>query len=778
MSIAVAAPRLLCRHCGAPVLATDGAGGDFCCSGCASAYRVAAARGAQSGGLIRAVPDLDYSRYVTQSAAHRYRMLLMVEGMRCAACAFLIERTLNAEPNVAARMNLTTRRLTLNWHGAPERVNALIAKVAAKGYQLMPFDQTAVEGAEQKQTQHILRCLAVAGFASGNIMIIADALWAASPDTMGMATRDLLHWVSALIALPTVIYAGQPFFVSAWQALRHQRTNMDVPIAVALVLTSVMSVVEMLRHGHYVYFDCVTMLIFLLLTGRYLDRQARGRARAAAQNLLTMTAGSAVICVDGGTKLLPMQELQPGMVLQVAVGERIAADGKVLAGVSEIDPSFMTGETITTPVRPGDAVFSGMVNCTAPLQVAVTAKGAESLVGSVLTLMEQAEQGQARFVRLADRIAAYYTPVVHGLALAAFLLWWLVLGSGWQPALLTATTVLIITCPCALGLAVPVVQVLASSRLFKQGLLLKAADALERFATIDTVVFDKTGTLTLGQPQPIGLAEVPEQMLALATALAAQSRHPLARALASHAPSDTPPLLTDIVEYPGQGMTARWQGRLLQLGRRDWCGDAAASADAQPELWLKLATEPPVRFVFADPLRADAAAVCAKLRARGYRVLLFSGDRLPVVERVAQALGITEWRASMTPMAKVEALRALQAEGRKVLMVGDGLNDAAALGAADASLSPSTALAIAQNAADIVFQGALLAPVTLALGVARQTQRLVKQNFLLALLYNLIAIPLAFAGLVTPLVAAIAMACSSLLVVLNAQRIVWQGRQA
>ncbi|MBP7252047.1 MAG: cadmium-translocating P-type ATPase [Alphaproteobacteria bacterium] len=775
MSIAVTAPVALCRHCGAPVL---GGVGTFCCTGCASAYQVVAARMQQSGGLISVVPELDYSRYVTQTAENNFRMLLMVEGMRCAACAFLIERTLNAEPNVAARMNLTTRRLTLNWQGAPERVNALIAKVAAKGYQLMPFDQSVVESAEQKQTQHILRCLAVAGFASGNIMIVADALWAASPETMGGATRDLLHWVSALIALPTVIYAGQPFFASAWQALQHHRTNMDVPIAVALLLTSAMSVVEMLRHGSYVYFDCVTMLIFLLLAGRYLDRQARGRARAAAQNLLTMTAGSAVICVDGGTKLLPMQELQPGMVLQVAVGERIAADGKVLAGVSEIDPSFMTGETITTPVRPGDAVFSGMVNCVAPLQVTVMAVGAESLVGSLLTLMEQAEQGQARYVRLADRIAAFYTPVVHGLALAAFLLWWLVLGSGWQSALLTATTVLIITCPCALGLAVPVVQVLASSRLFKKGMLLKAADALERFATIDTVVFDKTGTLTVGQPQPVNLAALPSQALALATALAAHSRHPLARALASHAPDGAPPVLTEITEYPGQGMTARWQGRLLQLGRRDWCGNMEAPADAQPELWLRLAAETPVRFLFADPLRVDAVEVCATLSARGYRVLLFSGDRPQVAERVAAELGLTEWRAGMTPMAKAEALRALQDEGCKVLMVGDGLNDAAALAAADASLSPSTALAIAQNAADVVFQGAQLAPVTLALRVARQTQRLVKQNFLLALLYNLIAIPLAFAGLVTPLVAAIAMACSSLLVVLNAQRIVWSGRQA
>lgn len=756
---------IACRHCGVP------SDSEFCCTGCATAYQIGQDHQRATHGLIPDVPVVDYTRYVTRDEGGRCVMVLMVEGMRCAACAFLIERLLNVEPNVAARMNLTTRRLTLRWVGDSAIVPSLIAKVAAQGYQLMPFDLTTLENTEQRAMHDLLRYLAVAGFASGNIMIVADALWAANTETMGMATRDFLHWLSALIALPTVIYAGQPFFVSAWQALRHRRTNMDVPIAVALTLTTMMSMVETIQHGDYVYFDCVTMLLFLLLAGRYLDRQARGRARNAAQNLLVMTAGSALVVAETQTQLVPIAELQKEMVLQVAQGERIAADGVVIEGESDIDPSLMTGETLATPVKQGDKVFSGMVNLSAPLKIKITAVGAESLLGSMVQLMEQAEQGHAHYVRLADRIAAYYTPVVHLLALGTFMLWWLVVQSGWQPALLTAMTVLIITCPCALGLAVPVVQVLASSRLFKQGLLLKAADALERLAQVDVVVFDKTGSLTVGKPRLVNGDDIPADAFRIAASVALHSRHPLARALLHHGKGGEPDAVASVTEYAGVGMAAIWQGQPVRLGRRDWCGDKTAAADDCAELWLQVGETKPVRFVFADKVRVDAAVTCAALQRLGYDLHVVSGDRPQVVSVVAAQLGITQWHAGVTPVGKADFIRALQRAGRKVLMVGDGMNDAPALTVADVSLSPSTALDIAQNAADIVFQGDRLAPVLQALQVSKRTQALVLQNFLLAFIYNIIAIPLAMLGYVTPLVAAVAMASSSVLVVLNAQRI-------
>ncbi len=768
---ALAASHALCRHCGAPL--AGGRMDDFCCTGCAAAAQLTDRAQPLSSGCVNENLSLDYTRYAERVADGGWLMLLMVEGMRCAACAFQIERTLNAEDQVRARMNLTTRRLTLHWAGSVERVNSLISKVQAAGYRLLPFDAATLETTERQEARHLLRCLAVAGFAAGNIMILADALWAAAPGDMGLATRDLLHWLSALIALPTVVYAGQPFFRSAWQALRHRRTNMDVPIAVALLLTSAMSVYEMLRHGDFVYFDCVVMLIFLLLTGRYLDKQARGRARAAAQHLLAFTGGTAVVLEGGRSRLLPVAELQTGMELQIAAGERIAVDGVVTQGVSELDPSFMTGETITQPVKPGDPVFSGMVNGGAPLHVRVTAVGSQSLLGNVIHLMEQAEQGQARYVRLADRVAALYTPAVHLLALLAFLLWWGWLQAGWQPALLTAMTVLIITCPCALGLAVPVVQVLASTALFKRGLLLKAPDALERLAAVDTIIFDKTGTLTRGRPEWLADTGITTEQNSLALVLAAASRHPLARALMRGLAESEPAVVTAVTEHPGQGMSASWQGVPVRLGRRDWCGVSAAVIDDKPELWLQVGNAQPVRYVFADAPRDDAAAVCALLQRQGYALQLLSGDRPVVAGQIAAQLGIADWHAAQTPPEKVAVIRALQAQGRKVLMVGDGLNDAPALAAADCSISPSSALDIAQNAADLVFQGEKLAPVAQALRVARRAQQLVTQNFLLAFLYNLVAVPLAMAGQVTPLVAAIAMAASSLIVVLNAQRLHW-----
>ncbi|MEQ1652396.1 MAG: heavy metal translocating P-type ATPase, partial [Hyphomicrobium sp.] len=311
----------------------------------------------------------DCTRFVAYDAAGLYGLHFMVEGMRCASCAFLIERTLNAQPGVTARMNLTTRRLTVHWTGVVERGNDLVRCIAALGYRLRPFNAAALMNAEQHEINFLLRCLAVAGFAAGNIMLISVALWSSTQSSMGVATRDLLHLVSGCIAVPTVLYAGRPFFQSAWEALRHQRTNMDVPIAVALTLTTVMSLFEITRHGEFVYFDSVVMLVFLLLAGRYLDRRARGRARAAAQDLLALMSGTATVLESDQTVLLPIQELRPGMMLAVAAGERISADGIVATGASELDPSLMTGETITVPVQPGDRVLAGMVNLLAPMTI-------------------------------------------------------------------------------------------------------------------------------------------------------------------------------------------------------------------------------------------------------------------------------------------------------------------------------------------------------------------------------------------------------------------------
>lgn len=711
----------------------------------------------------------DFSRFIVQDKNGEKVLHLIIKGMHCANCAFRIEETLNRESGVAARVNLTTRRLTLRWKAPAIDSNRLLHIVEDMGYGLTPFDAAQLEQGDKLEEKFLLRCLAVSGFASGNIMLLSVALWSSTQATMGVATRDLMHWVSALIAIPTILYAGRPFFRSAKQALSHGRTNMDVPISVALTLTTCMSLFETVHHGEYAYFDSVVMLLFLLLVGRYLDRRTRGRARAAAQDLLMMMSGTATILDNGKPVVLPIRDLQPGFLLQVAAGEKIAADGIVELGTSEVDPSFITGETITQTVTAGTRVFGGMINVQAPVTVRITAASGQSLLGEIVKLMEKAEQGHAQYVRLADRIARYYTPVVHALALGTFLVWWLLLGKPWQPSLLSAMTVLIITCPCALGLAVPTVQVLTSGRLFRQGMLLKSADAIERLATVDTIVFDKTGTLTAGHPQLVNPQNIGSRNMQTAVSLASHSKHPLARALVDMYGGKIIPM--DVKEFPGQGLEALHEGKTLRLGRRDWCGDVAAATDDNPELWLSIGDEKPVRFIFADSLRSDAKLVIYQLQHRGCDILLLSGDRESAVTSVANALGIKQFHAHVSPVEKHRKIEALRQQGKRVLMVGDGLNDAAALAAADVSMSPSSALDITQNAADVVFQGEKLAPVLEALKIAKRANHLVKENFVLSLGYNIIAVPMAMMGMVTPLVAAIAMAGSSILVVLNAQRL-------
>jgi Cu2+-exporting ATPase len=441
----------------------------------------------------------------------------------------------------------------------------------------------------------------------------------------------------------------------------------------------------------------------------------------------------------------------------------------VIDGVSEIDASLVSGETTPQPVAPGAPVFAGTLNLGAPLKLEATGTGEGTLLAEIVRLMELAEQRRAGHVVLADRVARLYAPAVHGLALATFLGWLLIMGAPWQVALLYAVAVLIITCPCALGLAVPAVQVIASGRLLRGGILLKSATALERLAQVDTVVFDKTGTLTLGRPTLDHDTPIDAAALLLAASIAAASRHPLARALVAAAPEV--PAADGVVEVPGSGLRWRGQGGEIRLGNRAFCGIPETDDGSGPELWLARPGVRPVRFGFRDELRDDAVAVLAGLRARGLAIELLSGDRAPIALAVAHALGIDRWRAACTPTGKTARLEALASAGRRVLMVGDGLNDAPALAAAHVSLSPSSAVDISQNAADAIFQGERLQPVAEVLEVAGRADRLIRQNLGLALAYNVLAVPLAILGFVTPLIAALCMSGSSLLVVGNALRI-------
>lgn len=714
-----------------------------------------------------------FSPYAERENDGHYTLTFLVEGIHCASCIQLIENALKGQAGVLhARVNMSTNRLTIRWKGEATQGDELAQRVITLGYKLKPFSVKSADKQRVGEETFLLRCIAVSGFAMGNIMLISVGLWSASADTMGISTRELFHWLSAMIALPTIAYAGRPFFRSAFSVLRYGRTNMDVPISLAVLLASGMSVLETLNHGKYVYFDSAIMLLFFLLIGRYLDVRAKGKARESAKELLSMLSGTATILTAcGHHKMIPIRDVKAEMTVLVAMGENIPSDSVVSKGESEVDMSLITGETMPQHVGVGDRVFAGTTNMSAPLQLTVAKAGSDSLLSDIVKLMEKAEQGQAHYVRLADKAARLYTPLVHTLGALTFFYWWLAGGLAWQPSLLIAITVLIITCPCALGLAVPVVQVLASAKLMKQGILLKSGDALERLASIRTAVFDKTGTLTIGRPrlEPDMMHVVSDVQFQLAASLASHSKHPLSRAI-SEAYAGPLIAMQMVEELPGNGLEGMVEGTQVRLGSRKWCGNSQADEPEAMELWLAVGELAPVRFAFSDALKPDATQVIAAFKKQQINPVLLSGDRRAVVDAMAHTLAIAEHQAELSPIEKCSNIEAFAQQGG-VLMVGDGLNDAPSLAAATVSMSPSSAIDISQNTADIVFHGDTLAPVFYAWQTARRATTLVKQNFALAVIYNIFAIPLAVMGYVTPLIAALAMSGSSLIVIGNSFRI-------
>jgi len=753
---------IVCRHCGAEVAA----GSSFCCSGCEAAHAAAGAVGA---------PTL-FSAAAMVAEKGDFQLELGIEGIHCASCIRLIESALASNEDVtAARVNMSTERLVVAWRGSRVRGDALAHQVEALGYRLYDISANDAASGASGTEKELIKAIAVAGFAAGNLMLISVGLWTSTAEAMGLATRELFHWLSALIALPTVAFSGRPFFRSAFGVLKSGHTNMDVPISLAVVLACLMSISETMRGGEHVYFDSAVMLLFFLLIGRYLDARAKGKARQSASALLSKLAGTAVVFENGEMVRRPIKDLKSGMHVLVAAGENIPADGTILKGTSEIDLSLINGEVMPAPASVGAQVYAGTVNLTASIELTVDKASSKSLLSEIVRMMEVAEQGAAKYVRLADRAASLYTPVVHVFGALTFLGWWLLMQAPWQVSLLHAVTVLIITCPCALGLAVPVVQVLASGELLKNGVLLKSGDALERLSGVDTVIFDKTGTLTLGHPALTG-GDYSDKHLALAASLAVHSRHPLSKAIAENATALRVELT--VQELAGKGLVAEMDGSQIQLGSRRWCGLEYAQGEEAGEgleLWLAVDGAPVAHFEFTDTLRTDAAHTVQQLHQMGLQSALLSGDRQATATKVARSLGIPEVLAEVTPTEKCEYLQNLRKQGKAVLMVGDGLNDAPALAAADASMSPSTAIDIAQNTADIVFQGDKLAPVLSTIKTARRSTKLVRQNFTLAILYNIVAIPLAVMGYVTPLIAAAAMSGSSLLVILNAFRLKRKG---
>jgi len=705
---------------------------------------------------------------------------LTVPGVTCGACVRAIETGLASWPGVAsARVNLDLRRLTIAYHPTLTNADALTARVRDLGFEAAELADDDTGQQASRVADYIPR-LGVAGFAAANIMLLSVSVWSGEVSDMDPATRSMFHWVSALIALPAVAYSGQPFFRSAAAALSARRLNMDVPISLGIILATAMSLYQTIRGTGHVYFDAAITLVFFLLIGRTLDERMRARATGAAHDLLALRAtGATVIDPDGTARRVKAKELQPGQKLLVAAGERIAADGIVTVGRGEVDDSLLTGESVPRPVGPGDRVHAGTVNGGAPLTIDTVATAEGTLLAEIGRLMLAAEQGRGRYVRLADRAARIYAPAVHVLGLLTFA-GWAYAGSGVETALTHAVAVLIITCPCALALAVPAVQVAAVSRLFRAGVILKAADGLERLSEIDTVVLDKTGTLTTGELRIASGQTIAPDILAAAASLAIASRHPYARgivrAAADRGFAVTP--LTGVREEPGSGIAATTLAGEVRLGSAAWCG-VSPERGHEAAIWYTApgtagpgnAPQEVQGFRFEDTLRTDAASTAAALRSAGFAVEILSGDRPEAVAAAAQEAGIPIQRGGVRPDQKLAHLATLSADGRRVLMVGDGLNDAPALAAAHASLSPASAVDVSQIAADGIIQGERLGVIVDVLAVARQAHRMALQNFALALAYNVVFVPLAMAGLVTPLIAALAMSGSSIMVTANALRL-------
>lgn len=780
-----------CLHCGEDTKKIDE---EFCCLGCSAAYKIINNLGFKNYYNLReidpkirkikpeTVEEIDISEFALKQNDETHSVSLMVQGLHCAACVWLIESILKKQENVVkARINLVKKTLFLQWRGDLKIGNQLIHLIHEIGYKLLPFDEEILKTEEKKYNDSILRALAVAGFGVGNVMLFSFSLWFADSIDMESGTRNLLQFFSSLIALPVIIFSSRPFFSSAYKSIKAGYPNMDLAISIAIFLACAVSLLETFRSATHVYFDSAVMLIFFLLIGRYLDLRARKKAFAIASEFALLSASFGRVEENSKIKILPIKQLQEGMILIVAAGEKIAADGIVVEGESEIDTSLITGETLPKKIKNGQEVFAGMINLISPLKIKITKSAQNSLLAEIIRLSEEVESKKNHYIRIADRLSKFYTPAVHLLAFLTFSLWCFYFKSGWEVALMNATAVLIITCPCALALAIPIVQTIAISNFIRKGILVKSGEALEKLREINVVVFDKTGSLTIGQPKLIAVyalqndkkilleSEQKNFYLKLAASLSKKSKHPISQAICASYDGNLEEL--EVQENQGLGLESNFENKVLKLGRKEFCDVQNSFEFDEKSLtsFMKFGEDELV-FLFEDEIKEDAAIVIEKLKKLNKKIILLSGDNEKIVSDVAQKLKISEFYFAQTPISKAQFLEKLRSENKKFIMIGDGLNDAPALALSDVSISFSKASDISQNIADIVIQGQKLMPIIELINSSAKAISLMKENLFIALIYNLIAVPFAIAGQIVPLFAAIAMSSSSLLVLFNSLR--------
>lgn len=785
-----------CFHCGLPVPAAtqfevefDGEPRAMCCRGCQAVAETIVSAGLgdyyrhrtamPSGGQAALPPEIDslklYDRedvqqsFVTRDADAREASLIL-ENISCAACLWLNERHLQQLPGVlSAHVNYATQRARVRWDDSRIHLSDILFEIQKLGYNAHPFSAAAREELRRQERRADFRRIAVAGICAAQLMMLAVGLYAGAAYGIEPATRQLMRWVSALLALPVVTYAAWPFYRSAWYALRHRRVNMDVPVVLAVLIAFAGSIFNTVRDMGTVYFDTLSMFVLFLLTTRYFERAAREKSVQASENLLQLTPAIATRVHADKTETVAAAALQKDDIVMVAAGTAVPADGTIITDGSEFDESVVTGESRPVPRGTGDTVIAGSVNINSPVHVRVSAVGEATVLAGVVRLLDRAQAERPVTVEFADRVAAWF---VAGLLLFALLvtLAWSILAPERSFEVLLA--VLVITCPCALALAAPAAYAAAGSALLARGALLTRGRALEKLAEIDHVVLDKTGTLTEGRPTLIrvdALGMERADALNIAAALEQDVRHPFARALLHEANVAALPRAQRVSYVPGLGVRGNIQGIEYFLGRGD--GLDAGHAGVASVIGLYGNGELLARLYFADALRADARELIEQLRRAGLGVTIASGDHCAAVEHVAATLGVSDAHAELSPEQKLKLLRDLQASGKTVLMVGDGINDAAILAGADVSVAAGSATDVARAASDIVLLSKRLSMIIEMIATARRTRAIVRQNFTWAIVYNAVMLPLAALGLVAPWLAALGMSASSFIVVMNALRL-------
>lgn len=791
-----------CFHCGLPVpsqtrfrVVIDGSEHRLCCHGCEAVAQAIVASGLtdyyrhrttisrraedlvpeQLRGLeLYDRADLQQSFVRAEAGGSVREAALILEGIVCAACVWLNERHVGSIPGVLEfRVNYSTHRAHLRWDDSRVHLSVILKAVAAIGYVAHPFDPGRQEALLKRERSGALRHVAVAALGSMQVMMLAVAMYAGTWYGMDEQWRVFFRWISLVITLPTVAYAGAPFFAAAARDLRNRRLGMDVPIVLAIVLATAASVWYTVAGGGEVYFDSVTMFIFFLLSARFLEMSARHRAAQVSEELSRILPATATRIGASGDTVVPVAELVAGDELRVRPGETIPADGTVLDGASSVDESLLTGESLPQARTVGDAVIGGSVNIESPLRMRVDRVGADSVLSSIVRLLDRAQSEKPCIAALADRIAGHFVAVLLVVSALVWAWWWLHEPARAFPVVLA---VLVVTCPCALGLATPAAITAATGALTRNGLLTTRGHALETLARATHVVFDKTGTLTIGRlrlvdtvPVRAGLSAA--EALARAAALECGSEHPVGQALIDAA--DVRLTAADIRNTPGHGIEGTIDGVAYRIGKPSADAEPPLAADTEASTWVVLADAdgPLAWFRFADRLRADARATVERLHAAGLEVWLLSGDRPAAVAQIAREAGITHAEGGLLPADKLARIEALQNSGAIVAMVGDGINDAPVLAAASVSIAMGSGTQLAHASADMVLLSSSLGHLADGITTARRTLAIIRQNLAWSLGYNVLAVPAAAAGWIAPWLSALGMSASSLLVVVNALRL-------